>query len=131
MELRIVQPAHAPKPLGPYSHGVRAGDFLYCSGQIPIDESGKVVEGGIREQTRQVLRNIAIILQDQGLATDRVVKVTVFMVDLGEFAAMNEVYGEFFSKNPPARSTVQVSALPRGVRIEIEVVACYSDAASR
>jgi len=101
------------------------GDFLFCSGQIPLTKEGKIVEGGIREQTRQVLQNLSAILHDQSLTFENVVKSTVFMTDLAEFAEMNTVYGEFFRTNFPARSTVQVAALPRGARVEIEAIACY------
>jgi 2-iminobutanoate/2-iminopropanoate deaminase len=125
MRPHIVNPAASPKPVGPYSHAVRVGDLLFCSGQIPLTAEGKLVEGGIKEQTRQVLENVSSILKDQSLSFDNVIKATVFMVDLGEFADMNGVYSEFFRANYPARSTVQVAALPRGARVEIEVVACY------
>jgi 2-iminobutanoate/2-iminopropanoate deaminase len=125
MRPHIVQPAKSPKPVGPYSHAVRVGDLLFCSGQIPLTAEGKLVEGGIREQTRQVLENVRAILQDQSLDFGNVVKSTVFMTSLEEFADMNATYAEFFASNFPARSTVQVAALPRGARVEIEVIACY------
>jgi 2-iminobutanoate/2-iminopropanoate deaminase len=125
MRPHIIEPANSPKPVGPYSHAVRVGDLLFCSGQIPLTKDGKLVEGGVVEQTRQVLENVKAILQDQSLACDNVIKATVFMTDLGEFADMNKVYGEFFKSNYPARSTVQVAALPRGARVEIEIIACY------
>jgi 2-iminobutanoate/2-iminopropanoate deaminase len=122
---QTIQPSEAPKPVGPYSHAVRVGDLLFCSGQIPLNRDGKLVEGGIREQTRQVLQNIAAILKDQGLGFENLVKTTVFMTTLEEFAEMNAIYSEFFTRNFPARSTIQVAALPRSARVEIEVVACY------
>jgi 2-iminobutanoate/2-iminopropanoate deaminase len=125
MRPHIVEPGGSPKPVGPYSHAVRVGDFLFCSGQIPLTKEGKLVEAGIREQTRQVLQNVGTILQDQSLGFENVVKTTVFMTDLNEFAEMNSVYAEFFRTNFPARSTVQVAALPRSARVEIEAVACY------
>ncbi|HEV8541621.1 MAG TPA: RidA family protein [Verrucomicrobiae bacterium] len=125
MRPHIVQPSDAPNPVGPYSHAVRVGDFLFCSGQIPLNREGKLVEGGIREQTRQVLQNIDGILKDQGLSFENVVKTTVFMTTLEEFADMNTVYSESFTNNFPARSTIQVAALPRSARVEIEVIACY------
>jgi len=125
MRPHIVEPKNSPKPVGPYSHAVRVGDLLFCSGQIPLTTDGKLVEGGVTEQTRQVLENVKAILQDQALAFENVVKATVFMTDLGEFAVMNTVYGEYFKSNYPARSTVQVAALPRGARVEIEIIACY------
>lgn len=125
MRPHIVEPAASPKPVGPYSHAVRVGDLLFCSGQIPLTKEGKLIEGGIREQTRQVLQHLAVILHDQSLSFENVVKTTVFLADLNEFAEMNAVYAEHFRSNFPARSTIQVAALPRGARIEIEAVACY------
>lgn len=121
----IVQPKTSPAPVGPYSHAVRVGDFLFCSGQIPLDAEGQLVPGDIRAQTEQVLRNVRAILDDQKLAFEHVVKTTVFLTSLGDFAAMNEVYARFFTGHPPARSTVQVAALPKGANVEIEVVAHY------
>ena len=126
MKLQMINPAASPKPVGPYSHGMRVGNLLFCSGQIPLTAEGKLVEGGIKEQTRQVLENVGAILRDQNLTFENVVKSTVFMTDLAEFAEMNGVYSEFFQANFPARSTVQVAALPRGARVEIEVVVSYS-----
>lgn len=125
MRPHIIQPAGSPKPVGPYSHAVRVGDLLFCSGQIPLKPDGNLVEGGIAEQTRQVLQNVATILKDQALDFENVVKTTVFMTNLAEFAEMNAVYQEFFRQNFPARSTVQVAALPKNARVEIEVIACY------
>lgn len=125
MRPHIVNPSASPKPVGPYSHAVRVGDLLFCSGQIPLNKEGQIVAGGIKEQTRQVLQNVCAILEDQNLDCSNVIKATVFMVDLAEFAEMNGVYAEFFRENFPARSTVQVAALPRGARVEIEVIACY------
>jgi 2-iminobutanoate/2-iminopropanoate deaminase len=126
MRPQIIEPAASPKPVGPYSHAVRVGDFLFCSGQIPLTPEGKIIAGGIREQTRQVLQNILTILRDQALGFEHVIKTTVFMTSLEEFAEMNAIYAEHFLRNFPARSTVQVSALPRGARVEIEVMAAYS-----
>jgi 2-iminobutanoate/2-iminopropanoate deaminase len=125
MRPQAIQPANTPQPVGPYSHAVRVGDFLFCSGQIPLTNEGKLAEGGVREQTRQVLQNVSAILRDQALTCENVAKTTVFMTDLGEFAEMNSVYTEFFQSNYPARSTVQVAALPRGAKVEIEIIACY------
>lgn len=125
---QVIRPAAAPAPVGPYSHAIRAGRLLFCSGQIPLDPAtGQLVAGGIREQTRRVLQNVRLLLADQGLDFRHVLKTTVFMTNLGDFAAMNEVYAEFFSQEPPARSTVQVAALPRGAQVEIEVIAQYPD----
>ena len=126
MRPHVIQPASSPKPVGPYSHAVRVGDLLFCSGQIPLTKDGKLVEGGIAEQTRQVLQNVSAILQDQALTSENVIKSTVFMTNLAEFGEMNAVYQEFFQQNFPARSTIQVAALPRGAKVEIEVIACYA-----
>lgn len=114
----------APQAIGPYSQAIRAGQFLFLSGQIPLDPvSGEVVTGDVRAQTRRVLDNISGVLAAAGLSMDAVVKTTVFLVDLADFTAMNEVYATAFEEPAPARSTVQVSRLPRDVRVEIEVVA--------
>ena len=121
---KIVRPAKAAAPVGPYSHGVRLGNLLFCSGQIPLDPaSGQLVAGDIKAQTERVLENIRIILEDQGLGFAHVVKTTVFLTNLADFAGMNEVYARYFLGDFPARSTVQVAALPRGAAVEIEVVA--------
>jgi 2-iminobutanoate/2-iminopropanoate deaminase len=126
MTKTIVKPAASAPAGGPYSHGVRVGDFLFCAGQVPVDPAtGKLVPGDIRPQTERALQNIKIILQDQGLTFANVVKATVFLTNLGDFAAMNEVYAPHFPKDPPARTTVQVSALPRGASVEIEVIAHF------
>jgi 2-iminobutanoate/2-iminopropanoate deaminase len=126
MTRTIIKPAGAAPAAGPYNHGVRAGDLLFCAGQIPVDPiSGQLVAGDIRAQTGRVLQNVNIILRDQGLTFEHVVKTTVFMTNLADFAAMNEVYAKHFHKDPPARSTVQVAALPRGANVEIEVIAHY------
>lgn len=122
----IVRPARAAAPVGPYSHAVRVGSLLFCSGQIPLDPgTGQIVAGGVGPQTERVLENIRLILEDQGLGFRHVVKSTVFMTNLAEFAAMNEVYARHFAGDFPARSTVQVAALPRGAAVEIEVVASF------
>ena len=121
----IIKPAASPAPVGPYNHAVRVGDMLYCSGQIPLDISGNLITGDVRAQTEQVLRNVKAILDDQKLTFANVVKTTVFMTNLGDFAAMNEVYSKYFTSDFPARSTVQVAALPKGANVEIEVIARY------
>lgn len=114
----------APAPIGPYSQAVRVGDWLYLSGQIPIDPcTGALVEGGIQAQTRQVLQNLQGVLTAVNASLQDVVKVTIYMVDLDSFQEMNEVYAEYFSPPYPARATVEVSALPKGALIEIEAVA--------
>ena len=114
----------APKAIGPYSQAIKAGSLLFCSGQIPLDPAtGAMVEGDIAAQTRQVFANIAAILQAAGTSFDRVVKTTVFLADMNDFAAMNEVYATYFTSPAPARSTVAAAGLPKNARIEIEVVA--------
>lgn len=130
MPKQAIAPAGAPPALGPYSHAIRMGDLLFCSGQVPIDQAspGGPVLGDIRAQTRRVLENVRIILASQGLDFRHVVKSTVFMTNLAEFQGMNEVYAEFFPAPHPARSTVQVSALPRASAVEIEVVAAFDAA---
>jgi len=105
---------HAPAAIGPYSQAIKTGDFVFASGQIPIDpQTGEFVAGGIREQTERVLKNLAAVLEAAGTSLDQVVKTTVFLADMGEFAAMNEVYGKFFTDVPPARATVAAAGLPR------------------
>ncbi len=126
MTKTIIKPAGAPPAGGPYSHGVRIGDLLFCAGQIPtIPETGQLVAGDIKVQTQRVLDNINLVLKDQGLTPANVVKATVFMTNLAQFADMNEAYGRFFASDFPARTTVQVAALPRGAQVEIEVIAHY------
>jgi len=121
---QIIRTESAPKAIGPYSQAVRAGDFLFASGQIPIDpKTGEFVVGGIAEETEQVLKNIKALLESAGTDLAHVVKTTVFLADMDDFAAMNEVYGRFFRENPPARATVQAARLPRDARVEIEVIA--------
>jgi 2-iminobutanoate/2-iminopropanoate deaminase len=120
----IVITGAAPQAIGPYSQAIKIGNFVFTSGQIPIDpKTGAFVEGGIAEQTEQVLRNLAEVLRAAGTGLEAVVKTTVFLADMDDFAAMNEVYGRYFSNEPPARSTVQAARLPRDARVEIEVIA--------
>jgi 2-iminobutanoate/2-iminopropanoate deaminase len=123
----IIRPTKAAPPVGPYNHAVRAGNLLFCSGQIPIDPANPTAPfpEDIQAQTTRVLENIRAILEDQALNFTDVIKATVFMINLGDFARMNEVYSRFFSSDFPARSTIQVAALPRGASIEIEVIALY------
>ena len=121
---QTVQTEQAPKAIGPYSQAIKANGFVFASGQIPIiPETGEFVAGGITEQTEQVIKNLSRVLEAAGSGLDRVVKTTVFLADMGEFAAMNEVYGKFFSDAPPARATVAAAGLPRGARVEIEAIA--------
>lgn len=124
MSLDFVSTAQAPKAIGPYSQATIANGLVYTAGQIALDPaSGEIVPGGVAEQTEQVMRNLRAILEAAGTGMGRVVKTTVFLVDMGDFAAMNEVYSRAFGDHRPARSTVAVSGLPRGVRVEIEVIA--------
>ena len=125
MRRSIVTTDAAPKAIGPYSQAVWAGDYLFCAGQIPLDPaSGSMVAGDIVEQTTRVLENIKGLLASQKLSFANVVKTTVFLSDMSNFAAMNEVYARYFSTNCPARSTVQVGRLPKDALVEIEVIAC-------
>jgi 2-iminobutanoate/2-iminopropanoate deaminase len=120
----LVTAAGVPKAIGPYSPAVKVGNLLFLSGSIPLDPvSGQLVEGGIKEQTTRVLENIKTLLAAAGADFSNVARTTVFMVDLGEFAAMNEIYSSYFTAPYPARSTVQVVKLPRDVRVEIDVIA--------
>ena len=120
----IIATQNAPAAIGPYSQAVQVGDFVYTAGQIPlVPETGKLIEGGIEEQTQQVMQNLANILEAAGSSLAHIVKTTIFVTNLADFAAINKVYGSFFASDPPARSTVQVAALPLGANIEIEAVA--------
>jgi 2-iminobutanoate/2-iminopropanoate deaminase len=120
----IIQTEHAPNAIGPYSQAVKANGLVFASGQIPIDpQTGQFVPGGVAEQTEQVLKNLSAVLEAAGSSLDRIVKTTVFLADMEEFAAMNEVYGRFFKEQPPARATVEAARLPRDARVEIEAIA--------
>jgi 2-iminobutanoate/2-iminopropanoate deaminase len=124
MKREIITTDEAPAAVGPYSQAVQVADFVFTAGQIPLDPAtGQLVEGGIEAQTRQALTNLSAVLKAAGTSLSNVVKTTVFLADIGEFQAMNGVYAEFFGSAPPARSAVQVAALPLGARIEIEAVA--------
>jgi 2-iminobutanoate/2-iminopropanoate deaminase len=124
--ITVVTTTQAPKPIGPYSQGVISRGLLFASGQIPLDpKTNESVSGDIESQTEQVLKNLLAVLKEAKMGPQNVVKTTVFLLDLADFARMNEVYGRTFGKQPPARSTVQVSALPRGARVEIDLVASY------
>ena len=126
---KIISTSEAPAAIGPYSQAVRSGRFLFCSGQIPLDpKSGQIVPGDITAQTRRVLDNVAAVLKAEGVTFDNVVKTTIFLTDLGDFQTVNEVYASYFKQNPPARSTVQVSALPKSANVEIEVIAAADEA---
>jgi 2-iminobutanoate/2-iminopropanoate deaminase len=114
----------APQAIGPYEQAIKIGDFVYTAGQIPIDpKTGNLISGGIKEQTVQVLENLKAVLEAGGSSLDRVVKATVFLKNIADFAAMNEIYAEYFGQSKPARSTVAVADLPRGALVEIDLVA--------
>ena len=122
----VIKPAKSAPAVGPYNHAVCLGDLLFCAGQIPLDPAtGSLVTGDIKAQTQRVLENVKAILDDQKLTFDNVVKSTVFLTDLANFAGMNEVYARYFTGGFPARSTIQVAALPKGASVEIEVIAHY------
>lgn len=127
MSKEVIITTDAPVAIGPYSQAIRVGNLIFVSGQIPLHpQTGEVVGDTAAEQVRQVLQNLRAVLQASGATLRDVVKTTIFLTDLGQFAAVNAVYAEFFPENPPARSTVQVAALPRGVQVEIEAVAVIS-----
>ncbi|MCI0663410.1 MAG: RidA family protein [Acidobacteria bacterium] len=119
-----IQTDRAPQAIGPYSQAIKANGLIFASGQIPLDPATmRIVEGGIQEQTRRVLDNLKAVLEAAGSSMDRVVKTTVYLADMGELTAMNEIYASYFSATRPARATVQVARLPRDVKVEIDVIA--------
>lgn len=121
---KVISTDKAPAAVGPYSQGIRAGDFVFTAGQLGLDPAtGKLVEGGVIAQARQALSNLQAVLQTAGSSLDRAVKITVFLTDINDFKAVNDVYGQFFTSEPPARSAVQVAALPLGGLVEIEAIA--------
>ena len=125
---QIIATDRAPRAIGPYSQAVRAGNLVFASGQIPIDPAtGEIVAGGVAEQTEQVLRNLTSVFAAAGVELNQIVKTTVFLADMEDFAAMNEVYGRFFGEQPPARATVQAARLPRDAKVEIEAIAVLND----
>lgn len=120
----VIVTANAPQAIGPYSQAIKAAGLVFCSGQIALDpESGSIVAGDVAQQTDRVLRNLAAVLTAAGSGLERVVKTTVFLKNMGDFAAMNEVYGRYFKTAPPARSTVEAARLPKDVLVEIDVIA--------
>jgi 2-iminobutanoate/2-iminopropanoate deaminase len=120
----VISTAEAPTAVGPYSQAIAAGPFVFCSGQIPLEPStGTLIEGDVSSQTERVLQNLAAVLQARGLGMEHVVKTTVFMTDLAQFGEMNATYAKHFPVDPPARSTIQVAALPKGANVEIEAIA--------
>ena len=128
--MEVVSTENAPGAIGPYSQAIRAGSLIFCAGQVPLDpKSGQIVSEDITEQTKRVLDSVTAILKAEGLSLENVVKTTVFLADFGDFQKMNDVYATYFSSNPPARSTVGVSTLPKNARVEIEAIA-FDDSAS-
>jgi len=128
---KIISTSDAPAAVGPYSQAVRVGSTIYCAGQIPLDpKTGQIVAGGIDVQTRRVLDNITAVLKAEGLTFENIAKMTIFLVDLADFQTVNEIYGSYFKQEPPARSTVQVPALPKGARVEIEAIAVAGNGSS-
>jgi 2-iminobutanoate/2-iminopropanoate deaminase len=124
MNKEIISTANAPKAIGPYEQAIKVGEFVYISGQIPLDpKTGSLVEGDIKIQTRRVMENLSAILQAAGSSLERVVKATVFLKSIGDFATMNEIYAEYLGAAKPARSTVAVADLPRGALVEIDLIA--------
>ncbi|MDH3974221.1 MAG: RidA family protein [Deltaproteobacteria bacterium] len=124
MNKEIIKTNNAPAAIGPYSQAVKAGGFIFLSGQIPLDPAtGNVVEGGIKEQTERVMMNLEAVLKAAGAGMEAIVKTTIYLTRLSDFSTVNEIYGNYFKENPPARATVEVSSLPRGVEVEIEAVA--------
>jgi 2-iminobutanoate/2-iminopropanoate deaminase len=124
MQQKVISTENAPKAIGPYEQAIVVGEFVYASGQIPLDpQTGNLVEGGIAVQTRRVMENLKAVLQAAGSSLDRVVKATVFLKNIGDFTAMNEVYGEYLGHAKPTRSTVAVADLPRGALVEIDLIA--------
>ena len=129
MKRQIVQTDNAPGAVGPYSQGTRTDQMVFTAGQLPLDPAtGKMVAGDIQDQTRQSLKNLQAVLEAAGAGLDSVMKTTVFLQDMGEFKLMNEIYAEFFPDNPPARSAVEVAALPLGARVEIEAIGLVKNA---
>jgi 2-iminobutanoate/2-iminopropanoate deaminase len=126
MPTKHVSTNDAPNPVGPYSQGVISGGLLFCSGQIALDpETGSMVEGGVDKQTERVLENLVAVLREAKMGLDNVVKTTVYLADMADFTAMNEVYARYLGKRVPARSTIQAAGLPLGAQVEIDVIAAY------
>lgn len=124
MEKKIIRTENAPAPIGPYNQAVMYGDTLYVSGQIALDpKTGELVQDDIQTETKMVMENLKAVLAEAGMDFSNVIKSTIFLMDMGQFALVNEVYGDYFGENPPARETVQVAGLPKGVNVEISVIA--------
>lgn len=125
-DIKLINTSQAPGAIGPYSQAVIAGEWVFASGQIPIDPAtGEVIDGGIADQTDRVLKNLSAVLHEAGLSLDQVVKTTVYLADMGSFGEMNEVYAKHFGDHRPARATVQAAALPKNVGVEIDVIAWF------
>jgi len=120
---QIISTNKAPQAIGPYSQAIKTDNLIFCSGQIPLCADGTLVEGNIEEQTKQVINNLQSILKAANSGLDKIVKVTIYLIDLNDFQTVNQIYGSYFTQNPPARATIQVSALPKGAKIEIEAIA--------
>ena len=126
MSKKVILTQNAPQPIGPYSQAVRVGDLLFCSGQIPLDAAtGQIVSSEIGAQTQKVMENLQAVLQEAGCSWENVVKTTIFLKSMNDFPKVNEVYGAYFSSNPPARSTIEVARLPKDVLVEIEMIAHF------
>lgn len=124
MEKKIIRTDNAPAPIGPYNQAVQYGDMLFISGQIPMDpKTGDLVQSDIKAETKQVMENLKAILDEAGMNFGNIIKTTIFLMDMGQFAQVNEVYGSYFGEGAPARETVQVSGLPKGVNVEISMIA--------
>jgi 2-iminobutanoate/2-iminopropanoate deaminase len=123
----VISTPQAPRAIGPYSQAIRAGGFVFLSGQIALDAAtGYIVEGGVTQQTARIMENLKAVLEAAGSSLDKVVKTTVFLKSMDDFGKMNEIYGRYFTENPPARSTVEAARLPRDVRVEIDAIAIAS-----
>ena len=126
MSKKVILTQNAPQPIGPYSQAVRVGDLLFCSGQIPLDAAtGQIISSEIGAQTQKVMENLQAVLQEAGCSWENVVKTTIFLKSMNDFPKVNEVYGAYFSSNPPARSTIEVARLPKDVLVEIEMIAHF------
>ncbi len=126
MSLKKIYTSNAPEPVGPYSQAIRSGEYLFCSGQIPLDaKTGEIAGSDIKTQTQKVMKNIEAVLKRENLDFNRIVKVTIFLQNMEDFNSMNEIYASYFSDHKPARSCVEVSKLPKGVKVEVEVLASY------
>ena len=129
---KIISTTEAPAAIGPYSQAVRAGSMIFCAGQVPLDpKTGQIVSEDVSEQTRRVLDNLSAVLKAEQLTMANIVKTTVFLADFGDFPKMNEVYATYFTNQPPARSTVEVSALPKNARVEIDAIAIADESDAR